>query len=91
MYDLDIKESVDKIFMKLCKKNPAQIKIIHKKINEILNNPHHKFKNLRSPLQQFKRVHIDKHYVLIFYINHALKLVEIYYYDHHDTVYNWRP
>jgi len=65
--------------------------IIHKKIEEIRSNPLHVYKFLRKPLQTFNRVHIDKHFVLIFKINHKEKIVEIYYYDHHDNVYQWRP
>ena len=90
MYDLDIKPEADKTFMKLASKNPPQLKIIHKKINEILQNPHHKYKFLKKPLQTFNRVHIDKHFVLIFKIDHKRKLLDIYYYAHHDSVYQWK-
>ena len=91
MYDLDIKKEADKIFRKLSKKNPKQLEIINKKIQEIKKNPNHIYKFLRKPLQNFNRVHIDKHFVLIFKINHQEGLVTIYYYDHHDNVYLWRP
>ena len=91
MYELDIKPEADKIFSKLAKKNPKQLGIIHKKLLEIRSNPHHEYKFLRKPLQLYNRVHIDKHFVLIFKINHENKLVDVYYYDHHDKVYQWRP
>ena len=91
MYDLSIKKEADKIFKKLSKKNPKQLIIIYKKIEEIRKNPNHIYKFLRRPLQNFNRVHIDKHFVLIFKINHQEGLIEIYYYDHHDNVYLWRP
>jgi len=90
MYNLDVKEEADKIFKKLAKKNPQQLTIISKKIQEIKTNPFG-YKFLRKPLQGFNRVHIDKHYVLIFKIDHAKELIEIYYYDHHDYVYQWQP
>ncbi|MEK6900145.1 MAG: addiction module toxin RelE [Nanoarchaeota archaeon] len=90
MYDLEIKPEADKIFSKLSKKNPAQIKMIDKKITEIRERPFG-YKFLRNPLQMFNRVHIDKHFVLIFKINHELKTVAIFYYDHHDSVYRWQP
>ncbi len=89
MYDLDIKPEADKIFKRLVKKNPKQLDIINRKIKEIRENPQHKYKFLRKPLQTFNRVHIDKHFVLIFKINH--KIVEVYYYGHHDEVYQWKP
>ena len=89
MYDLDIKPEADKIFKKLVKKNIKQLKIINKKILEIRKNPKHKYKFLKNPLQNFNRVHIEKHFVLIFKIKS--KVVEVYYYGHHDEVYQWKP
>lgn len=91
MYNLEVKEEADKIFEKLSKKNQFQLKIIEKKIKSIRENPHHAYKFLTEPLQSFNRVHIDKHFVLIFKINHQTKTVTIYYFDHHDKVYKWRP
>lgn len=91
MYSLDIKPEADTIFMKLAKKNKNQLRIIGKKIKEIRTNPLHKYKFLRKPLQNFNRVHIDKHFVLIFKFNHLNKIVDIYFYGHHDDVYKWRP
>ncbi|HLC17275.1 MAG TPA: type II toxin-antitoxin system RelE/ParE family toxin [Thermodesulfovibrionia bacterium] len=91
MYNLDIKPEADKIFSKLSKKNKKQLAIIYKKIEEIRNNPEHDYKFLRTPLQSFKRVHIDKHFVLIFKIDHENEIVDIYYFDHHDKVYEWQP
>ena len=91
MYDLDIKPEADKIFKKLAKKNRKQLEIINKKIQEIRLNPQHKYKFLTNPLQNFNRVHIDTNFVLIFKINHQDRIIEIYYFDHHDNVYKWRP
>jgi len=88
MYDLDVKPEADKIFKKLVKKNPKQLEIINKKIKEIRKNPKHEYKFLRKPLQTFNRVHIDKHFVLIFKIKH--EVVEIYFFGHHDEVYQWK-
>jgi len=91
MYDLDIKPEADKIFDRLSKKNKKQLLIIYKKIEEIRNNPEHDYKFLRKPLQSFNMVHIDRHFVLIFKIDHKSEIVDIYYYDHHDKVYQWQP
>ncbi len=91
MYDLDIKPEADKIFNKLTKKNPRQLKIIHKKIQQIRLNPTHIYKFLSEPLQTFNRVHMDNCFVLIFKINHQDKVIDIYYFDHHDNIYKWRP
>lgn len=90
MYDLYIKPDADRIFKKLAKKNPMQLKIIDRKIAEIRQSPFG-YKFLRKPLQGFNRVHIDTHFVLLFKIDHEKKMVEVYYYDHHDYVYQWLP
>ena len=91
MYDLDIKPEADDIFKKLARKNQRQLEIIHKKIKQIRLNPTHIYKFLGNPLQTFNRVHIDNHFVLVFKINHQNRVVDIYYFDHHDNVYKWRP
>ncbi len=91
MYALDIKEEADIIFSKLAKKNKKQLEIIEKKIKKIRENPEHNYKFLKKPLNTFNRVHIEKHFVLIFKIDNLRKTVIIYYFDHHDKVYKWRP
>lgn len=91
MYDLDIKATADKIFKKLVKKNKKQLIMIHKKINEIRPKPDHEYKHLRPPLQNFLRVHINSHFVLIFDINHTEEVITIYYFGNHDDAYKWRP
>ncbi len=90
MYGLEIKEEADKIFLKLAKKNIQQLRIINKKIQEIRERPFG-YKHLRKPLHGFFRVHIDTHFVLIFKVDNERKAIIIYYFDHHDEVYQWRP
>ena len=91
MYSLTIHAILDKILNKLQHKNSKQYIIISNKVHEILNNPYHDYKNLKKPLQKYKRVHIDKNYVLIFRVNHTTQEVILEHYDHHDYVYPWRP
>lgn len=86
MFDYELRKSVETIFFKLVKKKPKQLEIIYKKIEEIRLNPH-RYKNLRSPLQHLKRVHIDKSFVLVFSIDETNKIVTIEDYDHHDNIY----
>lgn len=86
MYDCELRKSVEKIFFRLAKKNPKQLEIIHNKIEEIRLNPQH-YKNLRRPLQHLRRVHIDKSFVLVFYIDENRKTVIIEDYDNHDKIY----
>ncbi|MFC1648670.1 type II toxin-antitoxin system RelE/ParE family toxin [Nanoarchaeota archaeon] len=91
MYELDVKPEADKIFKKLARTNQNRLRKIDKKILEIRKQPDRTYKFLREPLQKFNRAHIDTNFVLIFKINHKEKIVDIYYFDHHDNVYKWRP
>ena len=86
MYALAIRESVDRIFSKLSRKDPRQMKIIKKKIGQILENPYH-FKPLRAPMQHLRRAHIGKSFVLIYSIDEKNKVVVLEDYAHHDKVY----
>ena len=86
MYSIDIKPELDRILRKLAKKNRKQHKIIMKKIEEIIENPH-RYKNLRYPLQDWKRVHIDSHFVLTFSIDEENETVIFEDFDHHDNIY----
>ena len=85
MYNLEIREGVDKVFEKLAKKDKISLEYISKKIAEIRENPYH-FKPLRKLLQNFWRVHIGS-YVLIYSINENTKTIIIERYKHHDEVY----
>jgi YafQ family addiction module toxin component len=86
MYSLEVRESVDRIFSKLAKKNPKQMRIIDKKIRQIQEKPLH-FKPLNAPMQHLRRVHIDKSFVLIYSVDEQNKVVIIEDYEHHDKIY----
>ena len=86
MYKLRVRKSVETIFLKLAKKNPKQLEIIEKKIEEIRKNPQH-YKSLKKPLQHLRRVHIDKSFVVVFSIDELAKTVVIEDYNHHDKIY----
>ncbi len=86
MYSIFIKPGVEKTFQKLGKKNPKQLQIITKKIEQILDNPFH-FKPLRGDMRGSRRVHIDKSFVLVYEIDEKSKTVTILDYDHHDKIF----
>jgi len=86
MYSFEIRDHFDKILKKIGKKNKKQLVIIHNKIAEVIQNPQH-YKNLRSPLQHLKSVHIDKSFVLLFSVDDNLKKVTFEEFDHHDRIY----
>ena len=91
MYFLVIQPALDKILQKLFKRNRKQYEMVVNKMDEVVKNPNHAYKFLHESLQGFNRIHIDKHFVLLFQIGHAKREVICYYYDHHDKIYNWRP
>ncbi|MBI5158684.1 type II toxin-antitoxin system mRNA interferase toxin, RelE/StbE family [Candidatus Micrarchaeota archaeon] len=86
MYSLELKQGVYVTFKKLEKKGKKKLEIINNKIQEILENPK-RFKPLRAPMQNLRRVHIDKSFVLVYEINEQAKTVVVLDYDHHDNVY----
>jgi len=86
MYSLEIDEVLLKKMDRLSKKNKKQVEIILKKADEIIKDPH-RYKNLRSPLNMWKRVHIDKHFVLAFSVNENSRTVTLEDFDHHNNIY----
>ncbi|PAV10957.1 hypothetical protein ASJ81_02230 [Methanosarcina spelaei] len=86
MYTLRIRAELDNKFEKLAKKNKKQLEIILNKADEIVQDPH-RYKNLRSPMNHLKRVHIDKHFVLVFSVDEESMTVTLEDYDHHDNIY----
>ena len=91
MRKFDIEKKLHKILKKLYKKNKERFEIIWKKIKEIVNNPliEH-YKNLKSPLQNFKRFHINKNFDLKFKYDKVNDKLFFYDYDHHDNIYKKR-
>jgi|TARA_Y100000310_G_scaffold342577_1_gene446391 YafQ family addiction module toxin component len=86
MYSLATKPNIDKIFSKIGKKNPRQMRVIFKKIEQIVENPYH-FKPLRGDMKGSRRVHIDKSFVLTYEVDEKNKIVRLLDYDHHDNIY----
>ncbi len=86
MYSIKTSPHIDKIFLELSKKNPKQMEIITKKVDEIIKNPQ-RYKNLKAPMNMCKKVHIDKSFVLLFSVDEKTKTVILEDYDHHDNIY----
>jgi len=87
MHRFEIESRLHQILKKLFKKDKKTYEIIYRKINEIINSPDiEHYKNLKHPLNNFKRVHIG-HFVLLFrYIKKENK-VQFIDFDHHDNIY----
>ena len=91
MFEFDLSDKLQFKFHKLVKKDRKKLEIINKKIKEIINNDLStidRYKNLRSPLQHLKRVHVNKHFVLTFKVDKEKNFILFADFDHHDNVYN---
>ncbi len=88
MYALAVREGVDRKFSKLAKRDRAQLEAIHKKVRQILDDPH-RFKPLRVPMQNMRRVHVGP-FVLVYEVDEGSKTVTLLDYEHHDKVYGRR-
>jgi len=86
VYRLAIKENLDKKLKKVQKKDKDMIRMIYRKVQDILDNPY-RFKPLKKPLQNKRRVHMHGSFVLIYEISEEEKIVTLLDFDHHDTIY----
>ncbi len=85
-YALEKNEYMDKLFSKMAKKNRKHLYIIRKKLIQILDDPH-RFKPLRSDMKNYRAVHIDSHFVLVYTINETNKTVKLIDYNNHDKIF----
>ncbi len=86
MYSDRYSDEIIKKLAKLKKKDQKQYRIVRKKIDSILVNPEHDYKDLHYDLKGFQRVHIG-HFVLIFKIDKINRVIYFEDYDHHDKIY----
>ena len=64
MYEIEIRNHLDRAFRKLAKKDSRQMEAVAKKVQEVAEDPH-VYKPLRFPLAGLRRIHIGS-YVLLF-------------------------
>jgi YafQ family addiction module toxin component len=86
LYKLLITDKLLKELTKLSKKDKVLYETVFKKADEICINPNH-YKNLNSPLNKYKRVHVSTNFVLCFSVNEEEKTVTIVKLAHHDEAY----
>ncbi len=86
MYDFEVSEKLEKILSKLSKKDKNRYEATLKKMQEVaktIDIDH--YKNLKYRMKEFKRVHIDSHFVLIFRLEG--NQIEFFDLQHHDDIY----
>ena len=89
-FNFDLSDELKLLIKKLQKKDKIRIIILNKKIKEIINNNLNsidKYKNLRYALSEYKRVHIDKSFVLIFKIDKERNHILFDKLKHHNEIY----
>jgi YafQ family addiction module toxin component len=86
MYKLAVKETLDREFNKLKKKDWEMLMLIDSKVKDIFDDPY-RFKPLKKPLQNKRRMHVGGSFVLIYEINEEEKIVTLLDFDHHDNIY----
>lgn len=87
MAELLVERKLVKKLLKIIKKDPKLHQSIHKKMYEIASTKDvEHYKNLRSPMQHLKRVHIQDSFVLLFtQKDNQIIFVDI---DHHENAYD---
>lgn len=88
MYEWGRSKKLKKILKKLFKRDKVRYEATLNKINEVVNSedPNH-YKNLSYDMKEFKRVHIDSHFVLIFKVDKNKKFIKFEDLQHHDHIY----
>jgi YafQ family addiction module toxin component len=89
-FDFDISDKLKILINKLSKKDKTRLIILNKKLQEIINNDSRsidRYKNLRHGLSDYKRVHLDKRFVLLFKVDKEKNHILFDRLDHHDNIY----
>ena len=86
MYADSYSEEIIRKLAKLKKKDSTQYSIVCKKMDQILANPEHQYKDLHYSMKGLQRVHLG-HFVLVFTIDNVKRIVLFEDYDHHDLIY----
>ncbi|MBR9706805.1 MAG: addiction module toxin RelE [Candidatus Diapherotrites archaeon] len=89
-FEFDLTDQLRDTIKKLKKKDPKRVEILKKKIKEVVNHDHDTishYKNLQHDLKEFKRVHVDRSFVLVFKVFENENFALFDRLEHHDKVY----
>ena len=88
MYRSERSEKFKKILKKLFKKDRNSYIATLSKIEEVIKTKDlNHYKNLSYDMKEFKRVHIDSHFVLIFKVDKKNSVIKFEDLQHHDKIY----
>ncbi|MFH0715020.1 MAG: addiction module toxin RelE [Candidatus Diapherotrites archaeon] len=89
-FSFDFSSELEETLSKLLKKDKKRYETVWKKVEKIASRDSTSidfYKNLRYPLKDYKRVHIDKSFVLLFKIMKEKNYILFDKLKHHDDVY----
>ncbi len=89
-FNFDLSDELKAVLRKLSKKDLKRVLIVNKKIKEVINNDEDsvdRYKNLKHGLKEYKRVHIDKSFVLVFKVDKPRNHILFDRMAHHDDIY----
>ena len=90
MFKFAIEEDLQRKISKLKKKDYQLVQNFKRKFQEIINQDKRSinlYKNLRTPMHEFKRIHLTDNYILLFKVNINENLIIFIDIIHRDKAY----
>lgn len=88
MYNFEVSEELERILIKLSKRDRVLHQQVLKKIKEIVNSGDvEHYKNLRYKMKDSKRVQVG-HFILVFQYDKTSNIIKFDDFDHHDNIYS---
>ena len=90
MFKLRIEDNLNKKLTKLFKKDKKLSIAIKRKIKEVISHNTitiHTYKNLKSPKNEFKRIHLTREYILLFKVYEKENIILFVDILHRDVAY----
>ncbi|RLE43940.1 addiction module toxin RelE [Candidatus Woesearchaeota archaeon] len=90
MFEFDLTDELRFVIKKLVKKDKKRVEILNKKIKEVINNDSDsidRYSNCLYDLKEFKHLHIDKSFVLLFKVDKKKNFILFARLGHHDDFF----
>ncbi len=93
MFEYDFSDRLRHKFSKIAKKDKVLGLNLKKKIKEVISNDLvsiDRYKNLRSPLNEYKRIHLTGEFILLFIVDKENRHITFMDVTHWDNAYKSR-
>jgi mRNA-degrading endonuclease YafQ of YafQ-DinJ toxin-antitoxin module len=90
MFDFDVSDELKFVIKRLIKKDKKRLMILNKKIKEVINNDSEtidRYKNCKYDQKEYKRVHIDKSFILLFKVTKEKSHILFIKLGHHEDIF----